>query len=65
MKWLPELRLLSLLRRIAKALERSNELTKERMRYDYPMWKEKPKPRHAEISVPTVESWNQRYRRES
>jgi hypothetical protein len=65
MKWFPEIRLLAMLRRIAKAIERSNELTQERMKFDYPQWRERPKPRKAEISVPTVEQWNKNYRRES
>ena len=59
-----DLRLLALLRRIAKAIEHSNELTRERMKFDYPDWRERPKPRKAEISVPSVESWNNRYRKE-
>jgi hypothetical protein len=55
--------MLGLLRRIAKALERANELEKFRIERDYPpLAAAPPAPRMAEISQPTVAQWNERYR---
>ena len=60
------LRLLALLRRIAKALERSNELANERLLRDYPdLARErgrKPKrPKVVEVYAPTVADWNEQW----
>ncbi len=52
------LRIAAQLRRIAKAIERSNELYEERHPVVVPR-----KPRPAQISVPTVASWNAGYER--
>jgi hypothetical protein len=64
MKWFPELRMLAFLRRIARALEESNELQRTRLKMEFPAWRERPKPRKVEISVPTAAQWNERHRRE-
>lgn len=63
MRIFTQLRIAVLLRRLARSLERQNELAEQRMRLDYPEWRERPKPRPAEISVPTVAQWNEGFRR--
>jgi hypothetical protein len=56
-----ELRVLATLRRIAKAMERANELEMHRQELEYPPLAKAEKPkRSAEISHPTVQDWNQR-----
>ncbi len=58
------LRAVALLRRIAKALERANELEQYRIERDYPpVASTSAAPRMAEVSRPTLEQWNERHRR--
>lgn len=55
-------RLILLFRRIAVALERANELEEYRLRREFPPLKsESAPPKFAEISRPTVASWNERH----
>ncbi len=55
-------RLFIVLRRIATALERANELAEERMRREFPPLPDLDAPKkYAEISRPTVASWNERH----
>lgn len=57
MKIFPSLRVLATLRRIAVALERANEIERSKLA--------KPKtPKLLEISVPSAEDWNSRWRAE-
>lgn len=56
---IPLLRIASMLKRIAEALEESNDLMREMMAQD------DPRPRQTakfDISRPTVEQWNDRHR---
>lgn len=66
MKLFPGLRTIALLRRIAKALEASNQLNRERMSLEFPDYARKQpkvrKIRQTEITRPTIEDWNESYR---
>ena len=53
------LRAAAMLRRIAKALEESNRLAEERLVLEFPTKRE---VKHFEISQPTKEQWNDKYR---
>jgi len=55
------LNILRQLRRIAVALEDANDMSRQRLRYDYPPAGEAPPPRPATISRLSVEEMNQRY----
>jgi hypothetical protein len=57
-----------MLRRIARALEESNTLAKERMALEHESYARKsrgrlPKPT-TEVGKPTTDQWNQRHERE-
>lgn len=55
-------RLIILVRRIAAALERANELEEYRLRREFPPLKSDDAPRRfAEVSHPSVASWNERH----
>lgn len=55
-------RLILIARRIAVALERANELELHRQRREFPPLKsDDAPPKLAEISRPTVDSWNERH----
>ena len=53
------LRIAAMLRRIAKALEEGNRLAEARMDLEFPVKRE---VKHFEISQPTKEQWNDKYR---
>jgi hypothetical protein len=56
-----ELRVLVTLRRIAKAMERANELELHRQQMEYPPIKDSPDvPKKVSISRPSVNEWNER-----
>lgn len=54
-----ELRVAATLRRIAKAIEEANRIARERMGLEFPPGRS---VKHFEISTPTAEQWNDRYR---
>jgi hypothetical protein len=60
MKWFPELRIFAMLRRIARALERSNEIEEERVSLELGHLRTK-KPKPAVISQGDPKEWNARY----
>ena len=66
MKLFSGLRTIALLRRIAKALEAGNQLTRERMALEFPEYARKQprerKVRQTEITRPTTDEWNAGYR---
>ena len=66
MSWISDLRTAAMLRRVAKALEASNQLARERLALDHPEWGRREglrrSPKVVEISVASVEGWNERYR---
>ena len=66
MKIFSSLRTIALLRRIAKALEASNELARQRMALEFPDYARKQprerKVRQTEITRPTTDEWNQGFR---
>lgn len=62
-------RILVYLRRIARELQRSNEIAEARLSAEYPMLYRSyragvvPKtPKMVEITIPTTEDWNKRWR---
>lgn len=56
-----ELRIVAILKRIAKALEESNRIARTRLDREIPS---KGGPvQHFEISKPTVEKWNENYQK--
>lgn len=58
-----EMRLLVTLRRLAKALERSNELELHRQEMEYPPLRTGPAPeKKMTFSKPTIEEWNKKER---
>jgi len=59
-KIFPELRSLVTLRRIAKALERSNDLTEEMLNRQFPTRRERQASK-VEFSVASSEDWNKRW----
>lgn len=62
----PGLRSIALLRRISKALEAGNQLTRERLSLEFPEYARKQpkarKIRQTEITQPTIDEWNEGYR---
>ena len=55
-----ELRTLATLRRIAKAMERANELEERRQEIEYATIREAGPSKKMVFSRPTVEDWNQK-----
>jgi hypothetical protein len=56
-----ELRALATLRRIAKAMERANDLELHRQQMEYPPISRAEAPkRNLDISHPTAQAWNER-----
>ena len=66
MKLFSGLRTIALLRRIAKALEAGNQLSRERMALEFPDYARKQpkerKVRQTEIARSTIDEWNAAYR---
>jgi hypothetical protein len=66
MRIFPSLRVVALLRRIAKALERANAINEERVRMEFPNSPSAKRlaktPRHTEFSVADPAEWNKRYK---
>lgn len=64
MKTFLALRFLAVLLRIARALEKSNEMARFRMKSEGLTMPDSKKPKKTEISVPTVQQWNENFLRE-
>lgn len=66
MGWISDLRVAAQLRRVAKALEASNDLARERLSLDHPEWGRTAGLRRVsklvEVGVASVEDWNERWR---
>jgi hypothetical protein len=60
------LRALGLLRRIAKALELTNDLKREELGLAFPAWggRTRKRPKLVRIEQASVEDWNESYREE-
>jgi hypothetical protein len=65
-KWFSGLRTIALLRRIAKALEAGNELSRERIALEFPEWGRRHQARRVvrktSITQPTTEEWNENWK---
>lgn len=66
MKWWAGLRMIGLLRRIAKALEAANELKREELGLAYPDWiaRTRKRPKVVSIETASIEDWNAEWRKE-
>ena len=68
MKWFSGIRVIALLRRIARALEEQNEIARTRFDLDFPNYARKEpgrKRKGAVISRPSVEELNEAWRNRS
>lgn len=69
MKWIAGIRALALLRRLVRAQEEANRLTRERLELEFPAYAlsqgKKSKPvRVVEFGTANVDDWNEAWRKE-
>ncbi len=72
MKFVSELRSLVFMRRIARALEAQNQLTRERMALEYPSWAaqqddtslKRKRSKLVDMGVADTAEWNKRWQEE-